>query len=233
MVALAIALPFGLSAFRVFQFTQVLIYAIALLGLNMLTGFNGQISLGHGAFYAIGAYTTAIMIDRWNIGYALDHPRRGDPLPRRRVPVRPARPPAGGPLPGAGDLRTRPLRPADPEVLRALDGRLPGHRALQAQAALRPPAQRGPVALLLHPGHHHRPVRPRLEPPARPRGAGDRGDPRQPHRRRGHGRGQRALQVRRSSASARPIRASPARCPPSPWHSWPPTRTMSSCRSRS
>ena len=60
----ALALPFFLSNFRVFQFTQVGIYAIALLGLNILTGFNGQISLGHGAFYALGAYTTAIMIDR-------------------------------------------------------------------------------------------------------------------------------------------------------------------------
>jgi branched-chain amino acid transport system permease protein len=77
VLAVAIALPFGLSGFRVFQFTQVLIYAIALLGLNMLTGFNGQISLGHGAFYAIGAYTTAIMIDRWNIGYAWTIPVAG------------------------------------------------------------------------------------------------------------------------------------------------------------
>src|SRR5713101_7733258 len=69
VIAAACALPFFLSGFRVFQFTQVYIYAIALLGLNMLTGYNGQISLGHGAFYAIGAYTTAIMIDKWNIGY--------------------------------------------------------------------------------------------------------------------------------------------------------------------
>ena len=57
----AVALPFVVSNFRVFQFTQVAVYAIALLGLNMLTGYNGQISLGHGAFMAIGAYTTAIL----------------------------------------------------------------------------------------------------------------------------------------------------------------------------
>ena len=38
-------------------------------GLNILTGFNGQISLGHGAFYAIGAYTTAILLDRTGIPY--------------------------------------------------------------------------------------------------------------------------------------------------------------------
>jgi len=69
VLAVACALPFAMSGFRVFQFTQVYIYAIAILGLNLLTGFNGQISLGHGAFYGIGAYTTAIMIDKWNIGY--------------------------------------------------------------------------------------------------------------------------------------------------------------------
>jgi len=68
-VAVACALPFVLSNFRLFQFTQVWIYAIALLGLNMLTGYNGQISLGHGAFYAIGAYVAAIMMDQWQIGY--------------------------------------------------------------------------------------------------------------------------------------------------------------------
>ena len=59
----ACALPFVVSNYRTFQFTLVLVYAIALLGLNLLTGYNGQISLGHGAFYAIGAYTAAIRAD--------------------------------------------------------------------------------------------------------------------------------------------------------------------------
>src|SRR6185503_19176082 len=76
-VLVALVLPFFLSNFRLFQFTQVYIYAIALLGLNMLTGYNGQISLGHGAFYALGAYTTAIMIDRWSINYAWTLPVAG------------------------------------------------------------------------------------------------------------------------------------------------------------
>jgi branched-chain amino acid transport system permease protein len=53
----------------VFQLTMVLIYAIALLGLNILTGYNGQISLGHGAFYAIGAYVTAILMDHYDVPY--------------------------------------------------------------------------------------------------------------------------------------------------------------------
>ena len=73
----ALLLPALVSGFRLYQFTQVLIYAIALLGLNMLTGFNGQISLGHGAFYGIGAYTAAIMMDRWDISYLWTIPTAG------------------------------------------------------------------------------------------------------------------------------------------------------------
>ncbi len=72
LVALLVAacvLPFFISNYRTFQFTLALVYAIALMGLNMLTGYNGQISLGHGAFYAIGAYTAAILMDRFNIPY--------------------------------------------------------------------------------------------------------------------------------------------------------------------
>jgi len=71
VLAATVAVPLVVSNFRLFQFTQVAIYAIALLGLNMLTGYNGQISLGHGAFYAVGAYTTAIMIDQWQVPYPL------------------------------------------------------------------------------------------------------------------------------------------------------------------
>ncbi len=63
LVALLV-LPFLFKNYRVFQFNLVLAYAIAVLGLNILTGFNGQISLGHGAFYAIGAYTAAVLMDR-------------------------------------------------------------------------------------------------------------------------------------------------------------------------
>jgi branched-chain amino acid transport system permease protein len=62
-------LPFLVKNYRVFQFNLVLVYAIAVLGLNILTGFNGQISLGHGAFYAIGAYATAMLMDRLGVPY--------------------------------------------------------------------------------------------------------------------------------------------------------------------
>ena len=77
LLALACALPFLMSNFRLFQFTQVYIYAIAILGLNMLTGYNGQFSLGHGAFYAVGAYVSAIMMDRWSIHYGWTIPVAG------------------------------------------------------------------------------------------------------------------------------------------------------------
>jgi branched-chain amino acid transport system permease protein len=69
LAAGAIALPFLVSNYRVFQLNMVLVYAIVLLGLNMLTGYNGQISLGHGAFYAIGAYAAAILMDRFGWPY--------------------------------------------------------------------------------------------------------------------------------------------------------------------
>ena len=68
-LAVAIVLPFVVTDFRVFQFTMALGYAIAILGLNLLTGYNGQFSLGHGAFYAVGAYTAAILMDHWEVPY--------------------------------------------------------------------------------------------------------------------------------------------------------------------
>ena len=69
LLAIACLLPFFVGNYRVFQFTLVLAYSIALLGLNMLTGYNGQISLGHGAFYAIGAYVAAILMDKFGVPY--------------------------------------------------------------------------------------------------------------------------------------------------------------------
>ncbi|GAC1389655.1 MAG: branched-chain amino acid ABC transporter permease [Variovorax sp.] len=65
----ACALPFFVSNYSTFQLTMVLVYAMALLGLNILTGYNGQISLGHGAFYAIGAYATAVLMDKFGWPY--------------------------------------------------------------------------------------------------------------------------------------------------------------------
>jgi branched-chain amino acid transport system permease protein len=69
LIAVAVLLPFTLSNYHVFELTQVMIYAIAVLGLNILTGYNGQISLGHGGFFAAGAYTAAILMHRYGVPY--------------------------------------------------------------------------------------------------------------------------------------------------------------------
>lgn len=61
-VVLIVLLPLFTSEFRLGQFTYVGIYFVALLGLNILTGYSGQITLGHAAFMAIGGYTTALLI---------------------------------------------------------------------------------------------------------------------------------------------------------------------------
>jgi branched-chain amino acid transport system permease protein len=61
-VVLVSVLPSFISDFRAREYSYVAIYLVALLGLNILTGYTGQISLGHGAFMAIGGYTTAILM---------------------------------------------------------------------------------------------------------------------------------------------------------------------------
>jgi branched-chain amino acid transport system permease protein len=64
VAVLALSIPFLFGPYRVGQFTLVLAYAVAILGLNLLVGYGGQISLGHGAFFALGAYTCAILIEK-------------------------------------------------------------------------------------------------------------------------------------------------------------------------
>jgi branched-chain amino acid transport system permease protein len=76
LAAAVAVLPAFLSDFRAQQFAYVGIYLIALIGLNILTGYTGQMSLGHGAFMAVGGYTTAILMtdhgvkDLWTIPIA-------------------------------------------------------------------------------------------------------------------------------------------------------------------
>jgi branched-chain amino acid transport system permease protein len=65
--ALVVLLPFLVSDFRQFQLAYVGVYFVAILGLGVLTGYAGQISLGHGGFMMIGAYTTAILSRRHGI----------------------------------------------------------------------------------------------------------------------------------------------------------------------
>jgi ABC-type branched-subunit amino acid transport system permease subunit len=76
IVALA---PHWVSDFRAFQLASVGVYVIAIVGLNVLTGYSGQISLGHGAFMAIGGYTTAILMAKHGTAGVYGNDPRLDP----------------------------------------------------------------------------------------------------------------------------------------------------------
>ena len=69
--------PLFVKSFIVFQMTMVMIYGLAVLALNILTGGSGQFSLGQSAFYALGAYTSAILMEHANMNGTLTLPIAG------------------------------------------------------------------------------------------------------------------------------------------------------------
>jgi branched-chain amino acid transport system permease protein len=69
--ALLYVLSLQLSPYDNLQLAEVALYATAIAGLSVLTGTNGQISLGHGAFMMIGAYTTGIICEHFDLPLAL------------------------------------------------------------------------------------------------------------------------------------------------------------------
>lgn len=75
--ALLVVTPLFVKNFIIFQMTMWLIYGIAILSLNILTGGSGQFSLGQSAFYAVGAYTAAIMMEFMHVNYVLTLPAAG------------------------------------------------------------------------------------------------------------------------------------------------------------
>src|SRR6201992_3939798 len=76
-LALLSVVPLFVKNFIIFQMTMLLIYALAVMALNILTGSSGQFSLGQSAFYAVGAYTSAILMETYNVNYALTLPIAG------------------------------------------------------------------------------------------------------------------------------------------------------------
>jgi branched-chain amino acid transport system permease protein len=76
-IVVALLVPLFAKSFVIFQLTEVMIYGLAILGLNLLTGFNGQFSLGHSAFYGIGAYTAAILTHNYDVPYLWTFPAAG------------------------------------------------------------------------------------------------------------------------------------------------------------
>src|SRR5438128_1021397 len=73
-VVFFLGLPTVTSSFLASEWAQALILAIAIMGLNILVGYSGQLSLGHGAFVALGAYTSAILAHRYKMDYLLTIP---------------------------------------------------------------------------------------------------------------------------------------------------------------
>ena len=76
-VAAVAVLPLFVDDFQASQYAYVGIYFIAICGLNILTGYTGQISLGHGAFMAVGGYTTAILAAKAGFPYWTTIPLAG------------------------------------------------------------------------------------------------------------------------------------------------------------
>jgi branched-chain amino acid transport system permease protein len=72
-----IGFPTVISSFLTSEWTQAIVLAIAIMGLNILVGFSGQLSLGHGAFMALGAYTSAILAHHYKLDYLVTIPIAG------------------------------------------------------------------------------------------------------------------------------------------------------------
>lgn len=70
-ICLAVVAPFVVSGYTVFQFTRILCIGIAVLSINLLLGYSGQVSIGHSAIFGLGAYTTAILVHRASVPYGL------------------------------------------------------------------------------------------------------------------------------------------------------------------
>ena len=69
LILILIALPFFMSGYVTFLVTQVAVFTVAIVGLNILTGYTGLISLGHGALVGVGAYATAILANRFGLPF--------------------------------------------------------------------------------------------------------------------------------------------------------------------
>lgn len=140
MFALLVITPLFVKNFIIFQMTMVLIYAIAILALNLLTGGSGQFSLGQSAFYAVGAYTAGILMEHLGVNYVLTIPAAGIicfifgflfGFPALRL---------SGVYLALATFALAVAMPPDPQAerVRALDRRRAGPRHHQAGRAVRP-----------------------------------------------------------------------------------------------
>jgi branched-chain amino acid transport system permease protein len=77
LLLLFVVIPFITSPYTLYILNSIGIYAIAAIGLNLLIGYTGQISLGHGAFFGVGAYTAAILATKTGFPIWLSIPAAG------------------------------------------------------------------------------------------------------------------------------------------------------------
>ncbi|HKW07979.1 MAG TPA: branched-chain amino acid ABC transporter permease [Candidatus Dormibacteraeota bacterium] len=77
VILFLVGLPTVVSSFLASEWAAALVLAIAIMGLNILVGYSGQLSLGHGAFMALGAYSAAILAHRYHVDYMLAIPIAG------------------------------------------------------------------------------------------------------------------------------------------------------------
>jgi branched-chain amino acid transport system permease protein len=68
---IAVAVPLGVSSYWLYLFTLMGAYGVVALGLNLLTGLSGQISLGHAGFFAIGAYVSGVLTAKFGVSFPL------------------------------------------------------------------------------------------------------------------------------------------------------------------
>ena len=71
LAALLVVTPIVAPSYLTFQLTGVMAYAVAAIGLNLIIGYAGQISLGHNAFFALGAYTAALSVAHLQVHYVV------------------------------------------------------------------------------------------------------------------------------------------------------------------
>lgn len=71
LFSVGVAIPFLVSDYDLFNMTRVLAIALGVAGLNLLVGFSGQISVGHGAIFGIGGYTTMLLMLKIDVPWPL------------------------------------------------------------------------------------------------------------------------------------------------------------------
>jgi branched-chain amino acid transport system permease protein len=77
LAALFVLMPWVATPYLLYVVNLIGISAIAALGLNILVGYTGLISLGHGAFFGVGAYSAGILAVTYGVRFSPSSPWRG------------------------------------------------------------------------------------------------------------------------------------------------------------